>query len=296
MIRSMTGFGRASFEVAGRPFEVEIRTVNHRHLDTRIRLPRLLADQEPLVKSLLQGGLGRGKVDVSVTSGDGPEGSAELQVDQELAAQYVGAARTLADAHGLSVELDAATLLTLPGVSRFSEAEMPTEALGEALQGGVEAALTGVADMRAAEGAKLAEELESRLERVVELVAFFEARSGEVLEATRERLRARTEKIRSETGLLDEGRLHQEIVIAADRLDVTEELVRLRSHVDQFRSILHAAGDGKPVGRRLDFLLQEMGREANTVGSKANDAPMAHHVVELKTELERIREQVQNVE
>ncbi len=109
-------------------------------------------------------------------------------------------------------------------------------------------------------------------------------------------LRKRTEQIRKETGLLDEARLHQEIVIAADRLDVTEELVRLRSHVDQFRVILQQADEGQGVGRRLDFLLQEMGREANTVGSKANDAPIAHNVVELKTELERIREQVQNVE
>ena len=136
----------------------------------------------------------------------------------------------------------------------------------------------------------------SRLEKIGQLADAFELRAGLVLEAARERLRKRTEQLRSETGLLDEARLHQEIVIAADRLDITEELVRLRSHVGQFKQILESAGVGTPVGRRLDFLLQEMGREANTVGSKANDAPLAHEVVELKTELERIREQVQNVE
>ncbi|MBW2382773.1 MAG: YicC family protein [Deltaproteobacteria bacterium] len=296
MIRSMTGFGRATFEIAGRPFEVEIRTVNHRHLDSRIRLPRLLADQESLVKSLVQGGLSRGKVDVNISAGDGPVAGTALKVDEDLAGHYVGAARALSEAHGLPLELDAATLLSLPGVTRFSEAEMPTDTLVDALRGGVDAALAGVTEMRAAEGAKLAEEFEKRLGTVLELVDFFQARSGEVLEAARERLRKRTEQIRKETGLLDEARLHQEIVIAADRLDVTEELVRLRSHVDQFRVILQQADEGQGVGRRLDFLLQEMGREANTIGSKANDAPIAHNVVELKTELERIREQVQNVE
>jgi uncharacterized protein (TIGR00255 family) len=130
----------------------------------------------------------------------------------------------------------------------------------------------------------------------VDLANQFEARSGEVVEVAKQRLHKRAEQIQREVGLTDEARLHQEIVIAADRLDITEELVRLRSHVDQFRETLIQAGPGAPVGRRLDFLLQELGREANTVGSKANDAPLAQDVVELKTELERIREQVQNVE
>ena len=128
------------------------------------------------------------------------------------------------------------------------------------------------------------------------LALAFEARSGEVLSMARRRLQKRAEQIKRDVGLLDDARLHQEIVIAADRLDITEELVRLRSHVAQFRDIMGSADSGKSVGRRLDFLLQELGREANTVGSKANDAPLAQDVVELKTELERIREQVQNVE
>ena len=161
---------------------------------------------------------------------------------------------------------------------------------------GVDAALTALEAMRLAEGEALEADLSGRLDRVIELVVSFERRSGQVMEAARERLRKRIEQIRQDVGSVDEARLHQEIVIAADRLDITEELVRLRSHVDQFRSILAEADVGNPVGRRLDFLLQEMGREANTVGSKANDAPLAHDVVELKTELERVREQVQNVE
>jgi uncharacterized protein (TIGR00255 family) len=147
--------------------------------------------------------------------------------------------------------------------------------------------------MRAAEGAALDRELRGRLARIDELTTDVEGRSGDVQRAVRERLRKRADQLRDETGLLDEARLHQEIVLAADRLDVTEETVRMRSHTAQFRAILDASG---AVGRRLDFLLQEMGREANTIGSKGGDAPIAHQVVELKTELERIREQVQNVE
>jgi uncharacterized protein (TIGR00255 family) len=149
--------------------------------------------------------------------------------------------------------------------------------------------------MRSAEGAALARELALRLERVAALATAIEEQAGSVQAAARERLRKRAEQLRQETGLVDEARLHQEIVIAADRLDITEEVVRLKSHVDQFRAIL-AEGATRPVGRRLDFLLQEMGREANTVGSKGTSATLAHHVVELKSELERLREQVQNLE
>ena len=150
--------------------------------------------------------------------------------------------------------------------------------------------------MREAEGEALSRDFDQRLQTMVEIANELEARSGEVQEAVREKLRRRTKQFEQDTGLLDEARLHQEIVIHADRLDITEELVRLRSHVDQFRAIVAEGDSTTPVGRRLDFLLQEMGREANTVGSKANDAPLAHRVVELKTELERLREQVQNVE
>ena len=150
--------------------------------------------------------------------------------------------------------------------------------------------------MRASEGAALARDLRARLARVIELASEVEQRSGLVQESARERLRKRARQLAAETGLLDEARLHQEVAIAAERMDVTEELVRLRSHVDQFRELIDAAGSGRPVGRQLEFLLQELVREANTIGSKGSDAPIAHWVVELKTELERLREQVQNVE
>ena len=295
MIQSMTGFGRASFAVDGQGFDLEVRSVNHRHLDVRLRVPRQFVDQESAAKAHVQAHVARGKVDISVTQVEAEAAAGELEVDAVLAEQYVKAAQGLAKAHGLETALDVSTLMSMPGVTRFVERGQSGEALTAALTEGLETALSALVVMRAAEGQKLAADFELRLGKIMALVDGFEQRSSLVVEAARERLRRRTEQIRQDTGLLDEARLHQEIVIAADRLDIAEELVRLRSHVSQFEEITASSDASKPVGRQLDFLIQEMAREANTVGSKANDAPLAHQVVELKTELERLREQVQNV-
>jgi uncharacterized protein (TIGR00255 family) len=292
----MTGFGRAGFEVGELAFEVELRTVNHRYLDARVKLPRPLAAFEGDVRARLQARLGRGKVDLSVTSPAGAAPAPRLEIDLEAARQYLQAARELGRQEGVGGEVGLAQLLGLPGVARFVEPEFDPESLREGLERAVEAALDAADAMRAREGAALERDLRARLVRVEELVADVESRSDVVQRGVRERLRRRAEQLRQEAGMLDEARLHQEIVLAADRLDVSEELVRLRSHVEQFRRILDEAGPGKPVGRRLDFLLQEFGREANTIGSKASDAPVAHWIVELKTEIERVREQVQNLE
>jgi uncharacterized protein (TIGR00255 family) len=295
VIRSMTGFGRASFEVDGIGFEVEVRSVNHRHLDPRVRLPRLLADTESQVKARIQSAMQRGRVDMSVSRA-AQTATPSLVVDREVAAQYLGAARALASEHGLSEEIGVASLLTLPGVTSFQERELDDEELEGRLLEAVDVALSALDLMRLKEGEALAREIDERIDRVEVLVGTLGDRSELVQESVRAKLKKRTQQLAEQTGLLDEARLHQEIVIAADRLDITEELVRLRSHIDQFRSIIAEASAEVAVGRRLDFLLQELGREANTVGSKANDAPLAHDVVALKTELERIREQVQNLE
>jgi uncharacterized protein (TIGR00255 family) len=274
---------------------VEARSVNHRHLDLRIRLPRALAEQESALKRRVQEELSRGKVDITVTLVVGAAAS-RLEIDEEIAAQYVEASRRLRERHQLADSLDVSALLALPGVTNVVEIEVDPERLRGPLAEAILAAVAALAAMRAAEGESLAVELEGRITRVAELTDAFEGRAGEVLEVAKQRLRKRTEQIGREVGLYDEARLHQEIVIAADRLDITEELVRLRSHVAQFRETMEGANRGHPVGRRLDFLCQELGREANTVGSKASDAPLAQDVVALKTELERIREQVQNLE
>ena len=295
MIHSMTGFGRAACEIEGLGLEVEARSVNHRHLDLRIRLPKVLADQETRLKQRVQGKLARGKVDVSVNLVLGTIGTT-LEIDETIASQYVEASRSLRKQHDLADELAVSSLLALPGVTRLVETKVDPQILCEPLDAVLDEAIDALIEMRMAEGESLATEFEGRISHVADLAERFAIRSGEVVEVAKQRLRKRAEQIKREVGLLDDARLHQEIVIAADRLDITEELVRLRSHVEQFRETLASGGEGAPVGRRLDFLLQELGREANTVGSKASDAPLAQDVVELKTELERIREQVQNVE
>jgi uncharacterized protein (TIGR00255 family) len=292
----MTGFGRSSFEVEGVGLAVEVRAVNHRHVDVSVRLPRLLSRAEPLVKERVKGHFDRGRMDVSVSFASGSSTATSLELDREVASRYVAFAEELRREHDLPGELHVAALLALPGVARVVERELPEDALTAALASAVDEAVATCNAMRLAEGEVLERELTRRLDGVTALVAELEERADGMLETAKERLRRRAEQLHRESGLLDEARLHQEIVIAADRLDVREELVRLRSHVKQFADVLAGAGAGSPVGRRLEFLLQEMGREANTLGSKGADASVAHRVVDLKTEIERIREQVQNVE
>jgi uncharacterized protein (TIGR00255 family) len=292
----MTGFGRASFAVEGAGFDLEIRSVNHRYLDVRLRLPRLLAGFEAEVRTRVQSRFDRGKVDVVVQQPATAAPAPRLELDFEVAGRYLEAAEALRQRYAVEGRLDVDELLALPGVARLGEAEFSDADLGRELLASLDAALAAADAMRRSEGEALEREVLGRLARVEALGDQVSERSGLIQEQVRERLRKRSEKLARETGLMDEARLYQELVIAADRLDVTEELVRLKSHIEQFRAALAGADAGAPVGRRLDFLLQELGREVNTVGSKGADAPVAHLVVELKTELERIREQVQNVE
>lgn len=296
MILSMTGFGSACFRVAEAAFEIELRSVNHRHLDVRVKLPRALAGLEHELKAQIQERFERGKLDCTIVSPMGDAPAPRLEIDRSAVDAYLGVARQLAAERGVPDTLGTAQLLALPGVARLVEPELPDDALRGALLPALDAALSALAAMRADEGEALARDFETRLLRLEELATGIEARAGEIQQSVRERLRRRARQLENEVGVLDEGRLYQEIALAADRLDVTEELVRLRSHCEQFRKTLAAAGPGRPAGRRLDFLLQEMSREANTIGSKAADAPAAHQVVEVKSELERMREQVQNVE
>ena len=296
MIRSMTGFGRAAIEVDGIAVSVEVRTVNHRHLDTTVRLPRVLSGLEAPVRKAAQEAFLRGKVDCSVQLGAEKRPQNTVEIDSVLAQRYANFAHEWAEESGGSGVLNAAELLALPGVVRLVEASIDEEAFSPGLLDAVLEATAAASAMRAAEGAAIDADLRARLETVKALAGQVEAHSDEVAQAVRERLRKRAEQLQEETGMLDQARLYQEVVIAADRLDVTEEVVRLRSHVQQFRDALEGAGSEEPVGRRLDFLVQEMGREANTIGSKSGDAAVAHRAVDLKAELERIREQVQNVE
>jgi uncharacterized protein (TIGR00255 family) len=296
VIFSMTGFGRASLRLVSLGFDIEVRSVNHRHLDARVRAPRILSTCEADIRARIQQKIGRGKVDLTIATSDDSSVSARVEFDPGVAAEYGRVARELGSIDGVEGSLTVDTLIGLPGVAHLAEPELPVDELLDALLGGVDEALDALVAMRASEGKAIERDLMARLDRVEALADSIEEQSESVCVAVSDRLRKRTAQLRLETGLLDEARLHQEIVIAADRLDVTEEIVRLRSHIEQFRAIVQTAGAGAPVGRRLDFLLQEFGREANTIGSKGSDAAIAHDVVELKAELERIREQVQNIE
>ena len=291
----MTGFGRAQLEAGGAGLAVELRSVNHRHLDLSVRLPRALAGLEPELRRALAARFARGKLDLVISAATGST-RAELELDRALADRYLDFARTFASERGVDDTLRMGELLALPGIARVQEPVLDEAALRGALLVALEAAAEAADAMRQAEGAALERELRARLARVTELAAEVPGLSGELAAAARERLRKRAEQLRADTGLVDESRLAQELVSAADRMDVTEEVVRLQSHVAQFENALVTAAPGTGVGRRLEFLLQEMLREANTIGSKAADAPLAHRVVDLKSELERIREQALNVE
>jgi uncharacterized protein (TIGR00255 family) len=289
----MTGFGRATFEAGGAQYAVELRCVNQRNLDLSVRLPRSFAALEPEIRKRLSARFSRGKVELNVSLAGASGPRAEIEVDRALVQRYLALSRELSRESGVVDRIGVAELLAMPGVVRTVEVSAREEDAAAPLLDAVTRAADAALAMRAAEGAALARELAARLAAVRGLTAELGARASEVQRAVRERLRQRAEQLRAETGLLDEARLYHEVALAAERLDVAEELTRLASHADQLETALAA---DEPVGRRLDFLTQELVREANTLGAKAGDAPLAQRVVDLKTEIDRIREQVQNVE
>ena len=291
-ICSMTGYGRGQAALAQGVLSVELRAVNSRFLDLRVRLPREFSALEPQVRATASGFFVRGQVDLGVRQGGAAGGRGEVAIDAELARQYVEAADQLRDRFGLQGTLPVSTLLELPGVAQQQEAALEPSAVAEALMEAVEQACREAAAMREREGSALVSELRQRLQGFEPAVAEIETRADEVKRAVRERLEKRLAALGPEIEI-DPARLAQEVVLYADRMDTTEEIVRLRSHLAQFHETLDTGG---PVGRKLEFLLQEIGREVNTIGSKAADAPISRHVVELKTELEKLREQVLNLE
>jgi uncharacterized protein (TIGR00255 family) len=294
MVRSMTGFGRAEVSIDLCSITVEARSVNHRHLDPSIRLPRALASFEPNVRRALGQRLERGRVDVTVQLGAGTGSSAQrIVVDTTLAREYAERARTLATDLGLSGDVSLEWLLGRSGVIRTEEAEPADgEALWPVLETALGRALDALVEQRTTEGAALEAALRAlavELTRHVDLLAE-RAPAGA---ARREgRLRERIKAL-VEAASIDEGRILTEAAVWAERSDVTEELARLRSHVDQLGGILDKGG---PVGRPLDFLLQELNREVNTVASKADDLELSQTAIGAKGVLEKMREQVQNLE
>jgi uncharacterized protein (TIGR00255 family) len=296
MIRSMTGFGRGEAGEVGLRWLVECASVNRKQLEVVISLPREVAaaELEPALRAQVQAKVSRGRVQVQVqrvVAGDQALGA--VQVDQVLAAGYVRELTALAEGLGIEAKLTLADLVKLPGVVQSAKPEVVLAEEGEqSLKAALEAALDQMVTMREAEGRNLHEDMEGRLQEIERLLAEIAAKAPQVVEQHRTQLHQRLAEAGVEVALDDE-RLVKELALYADRCDISEELARAASHVQQFRSSLLKK---EAVGRSLDFLAQEFFREFNTMGSKANNAALSHLVVAAKTELEKIREQVQNVE
>lgn len=292
MVNSMTGFGRAEKVVGGRDIIVEIRSVNHRFFDFSSRVPHGFGFLEEKLRTSLQGRIARGKVDVFVEMGVLDDTSAEVEVNHSLAAGYVAALRELQQQYSLKDDVTASAVARLPDIFTVRRAPENEDEVWAQVRQVLEEALVPFFAMRGAEGEKLREDVLARSEKILGIVGQVEERSPQTVEEYRCKLKERIADMLGGTEP-DEQRILTEAAIFADKVSVAEETVRLRSHISQFADMLGAGG---AVGRRLDFLVQEMNREANTIGSKCVDAQIAHWVVDMKAEIENIREQIQNIE
>lgn len=292
MVRSMTGYGRAVETVNGREFTVEIRSVNNRYLDCSVKLPRTLAFAEDRVKQAVKGYISRGKVDVYITQH--AEGSPDVNVtlNEGVVAGYVAAMRQMAEQFKLREDISVALVSRMPDVFVLDKPQVDEEQLLGDLLSVMQSALDNFNAMREREGQALKDDLTFRGNTIRTLVKQVEEGSTQTVEDYRMRLLDKIQELLASTNI-DESRILTETAIFADKVAVDEETVRLRSHLEQMDSMLAAGG---AMGRKLDFLLQEMNREANTIGSKCSDLRLTRMVVDIKAELEKIREQVQNIE
>ena len=292
MIRSMTGYGRDQQLLHGRSITVEIRSVNHRYFEFSCRAPRGCAFLEDRLKRSLQSAISRGKVEVSLTLQTIESRHTSVAVDHALAGQYLTALRALGEEYSLPDDLTLSSVARLPDVFTLCRDEEDEEELAADVLQVLQNALDRFVAMREAEGERLRADVLSRVVTMEEHLSFVEERSPQTVMEYRARLTAKLTELLN-GAVPDEARILTEAAIVADRLAVDEETVRLRSHFAQLRKIMESA---EPVGRKLDFLVQEMNRETNTIGSKCSDTAIAGHVVEMKSEIEKIREQIQNIE
>ena len=292
MVKSMTGYGRAEDTLNGCTITVELRAVNNRYLDCNVRMPRLYLFAEETIKSRVQNTISRGKVDVFVTLDSTGGEQVQVSVNQPLADGYYAALTQLAERYGLSKDISVSLLSRFPDVLLAEKAEEDVEQRAQDICSVLDRALDDFDQMRTREGARLEADVLSRAARIEELVGKVEERSPQTVAEYRAKLEARMNEVLSNTQL-DPARILTEAAIFADKVAVDEETVRLRSHIGQLRHMLEQGG---ATGRKLDFLIQEFNREANTIGSKCSDIDIARHVVDIKAEIEKIREQVQNIE
>lgn len=289
---SMTGYGRGESLGPGLSCIVEMRSVNHRYRDIFIRLPRELAEFEDRLRRLVAKHFDRGRIDVSVTMEEAGESSTVVKANRSLIDSYVLHTRQLAKDLGLPWDLGVHDLISLPGVMELAPRQLDPEETWRRVEESTLSAITGLKEMRLKEGEFLAQDIIERTQSIEELTAKIAERAPRISEDYRMKLEARLAELLGDTQV-DESRIAMETLIYADKSDITEELVRLRSHSAQVYEVIRR---DEPVGRRLEFLVQEMQREANTIGSKAQDSDISHMVVDIKSELEKIREQIQNIE
>lgn len=292
MIRSMTGFGRAVAEADGYVITVELKSVNHRYFEFNCRLPRQYGFLEEKLKSYINSRVARGKVDCFLTIEALDTDNAEVIINYTLASAYVKALKELSAEYALREDFGTVSLSHFPDVFVLKKAEEDEEQLWQNVKAVAEEAVDKFIEMREKEGIKMKEDVYSRGQFILECVSFVEKRSPETVKQYNQKLVERVHELLGDVSL-DENRIMQEVAVYADKVAVAEETVRLRSHIDQLNSFLES---DEAIGRKMDFLVQEINREANTIGSKANDVEIARKVVDIKAEIEKIREQIQNIE
>lgn len=292
MIKSMTGFGRSEVSEGARKFTIEMKAVNHRYLDVTIKMPKKLNVFEAAIRNELKNYIQRGKVDIFITYEDTSENNVMIKYNRDIAAEYMKYLKEMAEEFGLDNDVRVSTLSRYPEVLSMEEQNADEEEIWKVLQKAVDIAAQGMAESRVREGENLKADLLEKLDDMEKNVDFIAERSPQIIAEYRQKLSDKVHELLAGAAV-DENRIATEVTIFADKICVDEEMVRLRSHIEAVRKALL---DGGSIGRKLDFLAQEMNREANTILSKANDLTVADCGIELKTTIEKIREQIQNIE
>lgn len=292
MIKSMTGFGRCEISEGERKFTVELKGVNHRYLDVNIRMPKKLNFFETSIRNLLKQYATRGKVDIFITYEDLSEGQVSLKYNQSLAQEYLSYFKQMQDEFSLDYDIRVSTLSRCPDVLTMEEQVLDEEELWNGLEKALKGAFEQFRETRIMEGENLKKDIVEKLDEMLTLVTLVEERSPEIVAEYRAKLLNKVKELLEDTQL-DEGRLASEVVLFADKICTDEETVRLRSHIEHMKETLNM---NEGIGRKLDFIAQEMNREANTILSKANDLTTSNYAIDLKTGIEKVREQIQNIE
>ena len=293
MIKSMTGFGRCEVSEGERKFTVEMKGVNHRYLDVNIRMPKKLNFFETAIRNLLKQSIQRGKVDIFITYEDLSENQMSLKYNEKLAGEYMDYFSQMEESFSLDNDIRVSTLLRCPEVLTMEEQAVDDEELWNGLKKALEGATSQFVESRTLEGEHLRNDIIKKQHGMLDLVGYIEERAPKIIAQYREKLENKVRELLSDTQI-EEGRIAAEVVIFADKICTDEEVVRLRSHVVHMKETLKSEENG--IGRKLDFIAQEMNREANTILSKANDLEVSNVGIDLKTEIEKVREQIQNIE